>query len=277
MIERKIVSDNFLEFQVTNYIRDLLGDVPIEKISIEQNPLGERIIIHTSTPGLVIGREGANIKKLTTTIKKEFKFENPQIKIKEVDQIFLSARIVAKRISNDLSNFGSQKFKLTGFKTMNNVLNSGAMGVEIKITGKLPSSRSKSWRFAKGYLKKTGFVSDFLIDKAIEKVTLKTGVVGIQVSIMLKDTPLPDKIEYFENVVPEEMIKKVEEEKKQEGIVEKNESVVEKQDNLVGERKEVVEKKERISTTKKSIPKEEDQKINKKENLNSKVKEDKIK
>lgn len=207
MIERKIMGAKFAEFAVAKFVRTQLNDVPIKSITFEKNPLGERITIYTSTPGLVIGREGSNIKKLTKELKSEFKFENPQIKIGEVKDMFLSSSIVAKRIANDLSTFGSQKFKLTGFKALQGIMNSGAMGCEIRITGKLPSSRAKSWRFAKGYLKKTGYVSDFLVDKAQESVTLKTGVVGIKVQIMLPDTPLPDKIIY----VTEESMKKAEE------------------------------------------------------------------
>jgi len=230
MIEREIIKDKFLEYKVTNYIRDTLGDVPIREISVEKHHAGERITVYTSAPGLVIGREGANIKKLTKQLIQEFGFENPQIKIGEVEEMNLSAAIVARRIANDLARFGSQKFKLTGFRSLSGVMDAGAMGVEIKISGKLPSSRAKRWRFHKGYLKKTGYVSDFLVDKAIDKVTLKTGVVGIQVSIMLPNTPLPDKIEYLKNVVPQEVIASVEEEKKAD--IEKVE-VEEKKDEVV--------------------------------------------
>ncbi|MCA9496941.1 MAG: 30S ribosomal protein S3 [Nanoarchaeota archaeon] len=209
MIERKIIGDKSMGFSITNFIKSELGDVPIKLVDFEKTPLGERITIHTSTPGLVIGREGSNVKKLTGSLKTNFGFENPQIKIAEVKEASLSATIVARSIANDLARFGSQKFKLTGFKALQNIMFAGAMGCEIRITGKLPSSRAKSWRFNKGYLKKTGYVSDFLIDKAIESVTLKTGVVGIQVSIMLPNTPLPDRIKYLEELVPEEVTKEV--------------------------------------------------------------------
>lgn len=224
MIERKIMGDKFKEFAVSNFVRKQLNDVPIKEVTFEKNPLGERITIYTSTPGLVIGREGSNIKKLTKELKSEFSFENPQIKIGEVSEIFLSASIVAKRIANDLANFGSQKFKLTGFKALQGIMNSGAMGCEIKISGKLPSSRAKSWRFAKGYLKKTGYVSDFLIDKAQESVTLKTGVVGIKVQIMLPGTPLPDKIVYASEEAAK--AKAVEESLESKKLVEAEEEVV---------------------------------------------------
>ena len=213
MIERKVLQDKFNEFSVENFVRTEIRDVPIKEVKFEKNPLGERITIYTSTPGLVIGREGANIKALTRSLKARFNFENPQIKIGQVSHTHLSAAIVAKIIANDLGNFGSQKFKLTGFKALTGIMNAGAMGCEITISGKLPSSRAKTWRFSKGYLKKTGYVSDFVVDKAKESVTLKTGVVGIQVQIMLPDTPLPDKIVYFD---PEELLKKQAELEKQE-------------------------------------------------------------
>jgi small subunit ribosomal protein S3 len=251
MIERKIIEDKFLEYTVSEFVRKTLDDVPIQNIFVEKNPLGERITIQTSTPGLVIGREGSNIKKLTAVLKEKFSFENPQIKIAEVKDMFLSANIVAKRIANDLAKFGSQKFKLTGFRALSSVMYSGAMGVEIKISGKLPSSRAKSWRFAKGYLKKTGFVSDFLVDNAIESVTLKTGVVGINVSIMLPNTPLPDKIEYLEAVVPSEIVEKLEEEKLAEETAANSEEVKEetKSETEKPKKEKVAKKKETVKKT----------------------------
>lgn len=209
MIERKIMQAKFLEFKVATFIRNQVPDLAIKQIEFEKTPIGERVTIYTSTPGLVIGREGSNIKKLTDSLKTKFKFENPQIKIGEVKERDLSASIVAKNMANDLANFGSQKFKLTGFKAMSNIMNAGAMGVEIRISGKIPSSRAKSWRFSKGYLKKTGFVSDNLVDHAIDCVTLKTGVIGIKVSIMLPATPLPDKIIYLETIIPQDTVDKI--------------------------------------------------------------------
>jgi small subunit ribosomal protein S3 len=202
MIEKKIIQAKLIEYKITEFIKSQNKDLPVKAVSFERNPVGERITIYTSTPGLVIGREGSNIKKLTIALKKKFKFENPQIKIGEVKEAYLSAPIVAKMIANDLARFGSQKFKLSGFKSLTRIMDCGAMGCEIKISGKLPSSRSKSWRFHKGYLKKTGYVSDFLVDKGMESITLKTGVVGIKVQIMLPGTPLPDRIVFKTEVAP---------------------------------------------------------------------------
>ena len=205
MIERKIVADRFLEFEIGIFLRKALHDVPISKITYEKVPQGERVTVYTTAPGLVIGREGSNIKRLTQELKDNFRLENPQIKIGEVDSMYLSAAIVAKVICNNLASFGQQKFKLTAFKAIQNIMNSGAMGCELRITGKIPSARAKSWRFFKGYLKKTGYVSDFVIDSAVDSVTLKSGVVGVKVKIMQPNTPLPDKVTYVEEVMPQEV------------------------------------------------------------------------
>jgi len=215
MIERKIIQEKFTQFKVATFIKQELPDLAIKQIEFEKTPLGERVTIYTSTPGLVIGREGSNIKKLTESLRKKFKFENPQIKIGEVKERDLSASIVARNMANDLTNFGSQKFKLTGFKAIMNIMNAGAMGVEIRISGKIPSSRAKSWRFSKGYIKKTGYVSDYFVDHAIDSATLKTGKIGIKVSIMLPGTVLPDKIVMLENLPKVEALDKAIAEKRQ--------------------------------------------------------------
>jgi len=219
------MKNKFFNYSVSEYLRKELNDVAIKEILLEKTPTGERIIIHSPTPGLIIGRQGSTIKKLTTSIKEKFGFDNPQIKIDEVKDPYLSAPVVAKMIANDLARFGSKKFKLTAFKSMMNIMNSGAMGVELRITGKIPSSRSKSWLFHKGYLKKTGYVSDFLVDKAIESVTLKTGVVGIKVQIMLPNTPLPDKIEYVEVPTTISDVEKAAVEEKEESVASESEAV----------------------------------------------------
>ena len=203
MIEKKIISSIKFNHSIENFLRQNLKDVPIENVKFDKTPLGEKITIVTSTPGLVIGKEGAKIEELTNKVKEHFKFEKPQIKIEEVKNPFCSAKIVAKMISNDLTRFGSQRFKLTAFKYITKALENGARGIEIKISGKLPSSRAKSWRFTKGYLKKTGYASDFLMEKAIEHANLSSGTIGVKVMILSSDIVLPDKIDYLKEEVEE--------------------------------------------------------------------------
>lgn len=187
----------------------------ISQITLKKIPLGEKIIINTSRPSLVVGSKGANIKDLTKTLKTRFKLENPQIEINEVKNIFLDANIVAEQIASSLERFGSARFKGTGHKTMANVIRAGAMGVEIIISGKIPGSRAKNWRFYQGYLKKCGDVAVSGVRKAQKAALLKSGIIGIKVAIMPPDVVLPDRIEILdepiqiiEEIKEEEVIKK---------------------------------------------------------------------
>lgn len=210
MIERKFVSQKIKEHRIQEYIAATLKNVGHSHTKMVKTPLGEKIVIYASRPGLIVGRKGQNIKDLTKNLKDRFKLENPQIEISEVENINLDAGIVAERITGSLERFGGEKFKAVGHKTMEAVMNSGALGVEIIVSGKIPSSRAKSWRFYSGYLKKCGDIAIVGVNKAHAQAKLKTGVVGIKVSIMPPDTVLPDKIELNEE--KEEKVEEIEEE-----------------------------------------------------------------
>ena len=215
MIEREFITQKTKEFYIKKYIENKLSRVGVSQIRLKKIPLGEKIIIHTSRPSLIVGSKGANIRDLTKALKKDFKLENPQIEINEVKNLFLDANIVAERIAGSLERFGSARFKGVGHRTMENVINSGAIGVELIISGKIPGSRAKNWRFYRGYLKKCGDVSIVGVRKAKKSALLKSGIIGIKVSIMPPDLELPDHIEVLaepvqvvEEIEPEKEVKK---------------------------------------------------------------------
>lgn len=215
MIETKFIKDIVREFQIQEYIADTLRNVGFSHSKVHKTPLGEKVIIYASRPGLVVGRKGENIQKLTQSLKSRFKLENPQIEIIEVEYPNLDAFIVAEKISSSLERFGLSKFKGIGHKAMFDVMNAGARGIEILISGKIPSARAKRWRFYQGYLKKSGDVAITGIRKAYAQAHLKTGVVGIQVRIMPPDLKMPDtvtpKVTVGDVVLQSEIMKKVEE------------------------------------------------------------------
>jgi len=214
MIERDFIAQKTKEFHIKRYLENRLSNVGLSQIKLKKIPLGEKITIQTSRPSLIVGSKGANIKDLTRYLKKEFKLENPQIEINEIKNIFLDANVVAERIAGSLERFGSARFKGVGHKTIENVMNAGALGVEIIISGKIPGARAKSWRFYQGYLKKCGDVSLVGVRRAKKIAALKSGIIGIKVSIMPPDIKLPDKIDILEE--PTEIIEEVVEEEKKE-------------------------------------------------------------
>jgi len=204
MIERKFVAEKVKEFQIQQYIEQTLKNVGHSATKLVRTPLGEKIIISASRPGLVVGKKGENIKKLTNTLKRRFNLENPQIEIAEVPAPNLDAQIVAERIASTLERFGIQKFKAIGHKTMQDVMNAGALGIEIRISGKVPSARAKAWRFYSGYLKKCGYVAMSQVRRATTYATLRAGTIGVQVAIMPPGVKLVDDISVRKEAPAEE-------------------------------------------------------------------------
>lgn len=203
MIERKFVNQNIKEFEIKEYVRSNLSRVGLSDVKLQRTPLGEKIVISTSRPGLVVGRSGTNITKLTHDLKQVFKLENPQIEIEEVASLGLDPNIIAEMIANSLEKFGIARFKGIGHKAMADVMNAGAFGVEILIGGKVPSTRAKTWRFYQGYLKKCGDIAVSEVKVAYASAQLKSGTIGIKVSIMTPDTELPDRMHLIKEGVEE--------------------------------------------------------------------------
>lgn len=206
MIERKFITEKIKEFQIGEAISASLKNAGISKVNMKKTPLGEKIIIYTSRPGLVVGKKGESIKRLTKQLKKNFNLENPQIEIDEVENVNLNAKTVAEKIVTSLEMFGTTKFKGIGHKVMAEVLGAGALGVEIVISGKIPSSRAKTWRFYQGYIKKCGDFALTGVDVAYGSAKLKTGIVGVKVKIMPPTAQLPDKIQFKDQTETKEEV-----------------------------------------------------------------------
>jgi small subunit ribosomal protein S3 len=194
MEEKKFVNFKKEELGVKEYIKRILGKGRISQVSIEYTPVGEKIIIGTSKPGLIIGRRGEKIERLTSILKKKFHLDNPHIEIREIMDPLLDAQLVADEIALLLERKGSLKFKVVAYKMLKEIMKTGALGTELVLSGKLPSDRSRTWRFTQGYLKKTGDPAK-VVDNAQSQATTKSGVVGIQVKILAPDAHIHDKID----------------------------------------------------------------------------------
>src|SRR3989344_8135595 len=99
MEEKKFVNFKKEELGVREYIKNELGKGRISEVIIEYTPIGERIVVSTSRPGLVIGRKGEKIAELTRVLKKRFKLDNPHIEIEEITEPLLDAKLVADEIA----------------------------------------------------------------------------------------------------------------------------------------------------------------------------------
>jgi len=193
MEEKKFVGVRKDEYNIKQFVKKVFGKGKISKIKIEYTPVGEKIIVSTHRPGLIIGKRGEKIAELTTTLKKKFRMENPHIDIEEIVHPEFDAQLVADDIALTLERFGAMKYKASSYRALSRIKNSGARGAELRVSGKLPSDRARSWRFTFGYLKKTGD-SAKVVDRAESVAKTKQGVVGIKVAILAPGVKTHDQI-----------------------------------------------------------------------------------
>ncbi len=228
MEERKFIKLKKEEFGIKEYIKRNLGKGKISRLDIEYTPIGEKIIISTSKPGLVIGRRGEKIQELTDILKTRFKLENPHIEILEIEHPLFDSQIVADEIALALERMGNLKFKVIAYRKLQEIINAGALGCELRLSGKLPSERSRTWRFAQGYLKKAGEPSKE-IDRAQATALTKTGIIGIKVAIMAPDARIYDKID-IDDRIKKQINEEVEEEEEKEPKKIKNKKPIKKRE-----------------------------------------------
>ncbi|MCD6128008.1 MAG: 30S ribosomal protein S3 [Methanomicrobia archaeon] len=225
VIERKIVEENLKNTSITEYLAKYLERAGYGGVEIKRSPLGTRIIVKVETPGLVIGRKGRSIRELTRELGEKFSIENPQIEVEEIKNPELNADVMAHRTASDLER--GYHYRRTAYKILRRIMDAGAKGAEIVISGKLSGERSRTARFTTGYLKKCGEPAQRLVRRGYAIARLKLGVMGVTVKIMPPDVVLPDEIYLIEekedkgediNIkeeVKEEMIEKPQEVKEE--------------------------------------------------------------
>jgi small subunit ribosomal protein S3 len=185
-MEKHFIKEGMREAQIEEFLMNTFDRAGYSHIDIQRTALGTRIIVYANRPGLVIGRSGSRIKEITEEIKKRFDMENPMVDVKEVENPFLDAQVVAGRIAKSLER-GSFYKKVANYY-LKEIMRSGAVGVEIKIAGKMGGQRGRLQKFSDGYIKHSGYYADNILERGKATATVKLGTIGIQVSI-LKHVP----------------------------------------------------------------------------------------
>jgi len=251
MIERQIVAQKMKRKQIEEYVFSYLGKLSCSKLDIQRTPLGDRVLIYSCKPGLVVGKKGESIKGLTIALKEIFNMDNPQIEVVDVENPDLDAVSMVKNMIGTFERFGPKRFKAIAYKALERIMKAGAVGAELVISGRgVPGERAKTWRFTAGYLCKSGDIAENYVDKADDSCYLRSGAVGIKVSILHPEIKLPDAIN-FKKIIVEEI--KVEE-KREDNVKEE-----------VKKEKIVEEKPKSVKKVKKNVKKETNDGDNKKE------------
>jgi small subunit ribosomal protein S3 len=148
--------------------------------------------LYVTRPGLVIGRKGTGIKDLTAKLEQKFGLNSPQISVMEVSVPELNPKIMCNRIAQLIER--GTAFRRAALWTINTVMNAGALGVEVSISGKLRSERAHFEKHSAGIIPKSGDVASRVVNTGITHVLTKMGLMGVQLRIALKNE-LPSEFE----------------------------------------------------------------------------------
>jgi small subunit ribosomal protein S3 len=187
------IEESVKKAEINEYLKNEFERAGYGGVDITKTPLGTHVVIYVMRPGIVIGRGGETIRTLAKTLEEKFQMPNPQISVAEIEIPELNAEVVASRIASALKR--GIHYRRSGFWALNQVMEAGALGAEIIISGKLRTDRARYEKFRDGYLPKSGEPALKYMRKAALHVQLKPGILGVKVQIMPPEATFPDKIE----------------------------------------------------------------------------------
>ncbi len=242
-----MIKERVRRAQVHDYVQKKTSRAGFGGLSIQRTPLGTHVRIAAERPGLVIGRKGSDIQRLTEELERKFGYENLQVEAGEVNNFALNPLIMAAKVANALER--GWNYRRAGNSMLQRIMDSGARGCQITIAGKLTGLRHRTEKFLSGHIKFCGETALELMDVGIAQAKLKPGTIGVKVAIMRPDAKLPDEIEV--TPIPEPVVEVKEEESTDEAEEETTEEVKEeKTEDTKVEKKAKTDKKEKKSEKK---------------------------
>jgi small subunit ribosomal protein S3 len=191
-IVKRFITEAIKNAEIDEFLLKKLDRAGYGGVNLSKTPLGTHVVVYAMRPGIVIGRGGETIRELATTLEQKFKVSNPQISVSEIEIPELNAYVVASRVTSALQK--GIHFRRAGFWALNQVMEAGALGCEIVISGKLRTERARFEKFKAGYFPRCGEPALKYTRKTEAHVQLKAGMFGIRVKIMPPDAIFPDKV-----------------------------------------------------------------------------------
>uniref|UniRef100_U3JZU7 DNA-(apurinic or apyrimidinic site) lyase n=1 Tax=Ficedula albicollis TaxID=59894 RepID=U3JZU7_FICAL len=229
--KRKFVADGIFKAELNEFLTRELAEDGYSGVEVRVTPTRTEIIILATRTQNVLGEKGRRIRELTAVVQKRFGF--PEVlgekgrRIRELTAVVqkrfgfpegsveLYAEKVATRGLCAIAQAESLRYKLLGglavrracYGVLRFIMESGAKGCEVVVSGKLRGQRAKSMKFVDGLMIHSGDPVNYYVDTAVRHVLLRQGVLGIKVKIMLPwdpsgkigpKKPLPDHVSIVE-------------------------------------------------------------------------------
>jgi small subunit ribosomal protein S3 len=193
---KNVLKNNYRNTELDEFLKEELKDAGFGGADIQKSPLGTRLTLYVTRPGLVIGRKGSGIRDLTSKLEVRFGLTNPQISVVEVEVPELNPKIMCNRLAQLIER--GTAFRRAALWTVKTIEGAGALGVEVTISGKLRSERAHFEKHSSGIIPKSGNMADKVVREGITHVLTKMGIMGIRLKIAIKNAT-PQEFELITN------------------------------------------------------------------------------
>ncbi len=178
------------DIKIREYVNKKLVDKGISKVEIEKNKNRFEVIIHSSKPGVLIGKGGEEIEKLKKELSKIVD-ENVFVSIVDIKKPDLDAQLVADSIAKQITNRAS--FRMVQKRAIKNAMKAGAKGIKTSVSGRLGGAdMARSEGYTEGTIPLHTIRAD--VDYAQSEADTTFGKIGVKVWIY-KGEILPTKSE----------------------------------------------------------------------------------
>ena len=235
---KNVINDNYNMMLLNDFLREEIKESGFHKVEVSKTPSGTKITLYVTRPGIVIGRKGSGIKQLTEKVESDFGFKDPQISVEEIQKAELSPNVMCNRMAAHIER--GTAFRRATMWTINQIMEAGAMGVQITISGKLRGDRSAFEKHTQGILPRAGNYAKDIVSEDVTYTKTQMGLIGIKIRIAKK-----------ENVIHEFKLKGLSEQEQ------KTEDMKNKQDEIIKTESEQIKIEEEKMKTLVTLEEEE--------------------
>ena len=187
---KNVIRDNYSAMLLNEFLRKEIKDAGFSKVDITKTPTATRVTLYVTRPGIVIGKKGFGIKALTQKLETDYGLKNPQVAVEEITKPELSPSVMCNRMGSHIER--GTAFRRATMWTLQQIMDGGAMGVQITVSGKLRGDRSAFEKHTAGILPRSGHHAESVVEEDITHVQTPMGLIGIRIRIALKDRVVPE-------------------------------------------------------------------------------------
>jgi len=187
---KNVIQDSYKLMLLKDYLREAIKEAGFSEVDIQKTHTGTRVGLHVTRPGIVIGRKGSGIRDLTKVLEKDFGLKSPQISVIEITRPELEPSVMCNRMSQHIAR--GTAFRRAVMWTLQTIMEAGAMGVQITISGKLRGERCGFEKHSKGILPRAGYQAGVVVAEDVVHVETKMGLIGIRIRIARKEKFVPE-------------------------------------------------------------------------------------